>query len=269
MYVSAIFVKPLRMSIEQVNRMHDYLEKQVDGLIFDFIYSNKTSSSPLENNLSTSWYYDYARYIKTIQEEFMYMMTMIVKSPIEVVRGGYQLETIPKKMDRKSIQWSLTIKGMTKNAGSTQSQFYMNKKKFSVYQTRENEWIKNIIVEWKHEVGLVKELLKKDYLKGIQMQKIKGQELEKRKEVQRSFIGKTDVAVSTKKDISSKIFMVEKELNDIEKMSSAFEALLDCIRVFESKIYYFSSETFLKEVSRGNRKPVLKKPSYLRVDTMY
>ncbi|MBB2482839.1 hypothetical protein H5P36_22005 [Bacillus sp. APMAM] len=54
---------------------------------------------------------------------------------------------------------------MAKNAGLINSQYYMNKKKFSVFQTRENEWIKNVLIEWKYDVGTVKELLRKDYQK--------------------------------------------------------------------------------------------------------
>ncbi|MBB2482838.1 hypothetical protein H5P36_22000 [Bacillus sp. APMAM] len=86
-YVSGVFVQPLHLSIDQVLLMHDYLEKQIDEVIYDFNYSNRTSSAPLNENMTRYWYYDYTRFIKVIHEEFMYMMTVISKSPIEAVRG--------------------------------------------------------------------------------------------------------------------------------------------------------------------------------------
>lgn len=268
-YFSGVFVKPLHLSNEQVLSMHDYLEKQIDGIIFDYIYANRITASHANANLTNYWYYDYARYIKAIQDEFMYMMTLIVKNPVEVVKGGYQIDNYPKRIDRKSIQWGISNKGMSKNSGSLNHQFYLNKKKFTVYKTRENEWIKNVLIEWKYDLRKVKELIKKDYQVLLVKQRHKEEDLIKYNNTLQSFVGKYDVAISTKKDIHSKIIMTQKDLDEMERMINTFDSWFKSFRAFESKIGYFTTETFLDEVSRGKIKPILKKPSYLRIDKMF
>ncbi|MBB2482840.1 hypothetical protein H5P36_22010 [Bacillus sp. APMAM] len=55
----------------------------------------------------------------------------------------------------------------------------------------------------------------------------------------------------------------------MERMTDTFDNWFEVIHSFESKIGYFTNETFLREVSRGDRKSILKKPSYLRIDKIY
>ncbi|MGE6202973.1 nuclease domain-containing protein [Guptibacillus hwajinpoensis] len=268
-YLGGINVLPHHLNERQVKEIHDYLNEQVQDIIYDFVYSNKTFSKNDETVLPKYWYYDYARKIAEVYEEFMYCMTAIEKNPKERMESMYKPSVRSGKIDQKSIRWSLSNKGLEKNAGIHQNNFQLNKKKMTNYDSKENRWIKNILLIWKRDILNVASYIKRDlnnYSNKLKKQKEEYDRIYQEKEF---LMSKRDPGEYTKRNVKSQMLMIEKDMNNTRTKVSILKGKLDILSKMESKLIYFMKNTFLENVERGMRKPFLKKNQYYRVDSIF
>jgi hypothetical protein len=258
-YTTGFMVHPTHLSREQVEKIHSYLEEKIEGIIYDFIYSNLTFSRVLSDDFSSQWYYDYARYMKENKEKIIYCLSLIEKYPSTKIVGNYKLSPLIGKQDRKSIQWALT---------KSKTQFF-NKIKQENIETSANEWMKHILESWKmeiHDVTLIiqqKQLrLQEDLLKlkadFLQLEERLSQ-LEQKQNAARSHIIDT-------KNLLKKI---ENDIKQKEQIDKQHHQWLHCLNLLESNIGYSLTQGFLSQVKRGYIRPLLKRNPYYLLDLMY
>lgn len=260
-YTGGIKVVPHHLDESQVQRVHEYLNSQIQGIIYDFIYTNKTPSEAIQANLPDYWYYDYARQVEENYDEFMFAMTGIEKNPSTSIETIYKAEAIVGKTDRKSFY--LAIK-TAKN-----SDINYNKKKQSHYNSKENMWIKNVLLVWEKDVVETEEQIKKD--RNSLLRKLEQQELVKSryKTEQTRMLFQGDIGENTKKDIKSRLSMANKDIEMTKKQLALLNRWIMLLVTMANKLVYFLNYTELVSVERGMRKPILKDIHYYRIDEIY
>ncbi|MGR3776052.1 nuclease domain-containing protein [Bacillus paramycoides] len=267
-YVLGFFVKPLYLSTEQVYAVHEYLESKIEGLIYDFVYSKQSMSQEKENVL-TNWYYDYARYMLDHKELVFYLLLSLEKQPLSHLLGENEVSLIPGKIDKNSIRWSSTVKGLSKNNGVGDQTYYYNRIKKVDYNNKANQWIKTILSRWStelHEViGAISNshsLVKKDLNKLIQQQN----ELLQKKEY---LYKQREVARPTKVGVHSLITITDEKLQKNRYIANQQEIWIEQLRSMYSRIIYMLNNTFLSSVDYGKTKPVLKANNYYKLSDIY
>lgn len=267
-YVGGINVLPHHLNQRQVEQIHNYLNKQVEGIIYDFVYSNQAPSET-NHTLQKHWYYDYARQLSEHYHEFMFAMTALTKHPKDLIKPEYHISMKPGKLDRKSIRWSQSNKGIAKNSGNFHQSYQLVKKKVNHYDSKDNQWIKNILLLWKRDISEVYRYIKKDEKLLWNMKKEQQVQLEEYLRKKANLFKKRDVGENTKKDINSRILMAEKEINLLSKQKGILDNWLELLHRMENKLVFFLNHTYLSNVIRGRRKPVLKNIHYFRIDSLY
>ncbi|CAM3125674.1 hypothetical protein FITA111629_05170 [Filibacter tadaridae] len=268
-YIGGINVLPNHLDEKQVREIHNYLNEQVQDIIYDFVYSNKTFSNDDETVLPRYWYYDYARKIDERYYEFMYCMTAIEKNPKDRMESLYKASIRSGKIDHKSIRWSVSNKGLAKNAGNHHSNFQLNKKKVTSYDSEGNRWIKNILLIWKKDILNVTFYIKRDlnsYRNKLKEQKEEYIRIYDEKEY---LMSKRDSGENTKRNVKSQLIMIGKDMRNTNIKVSILKGKLDVLKKMESKLIFFLNSTFLGDVERGIRKPFLKEIQYYRVDSIF
>lgn len=268
-YWGGINVLPRHLDENQVSEIHSYLNEQVQDIIYDFIYSSKKFSNNEKSVLPKYWYYDYASKIAERFEEFMYIMTAIEKNPANQILSVYIPSVLTKKLDRKSIQWAMSAKGLAKNTGNNQHGFQLNKEKAENINSNENQWVKNIILVWKKDVYNVTTYIKRDFNQYKDKMKEHKEEHSLLCDKKEYLLGKKDTGENTKKNINSQIFMLEKEMKNTNTKIAILKKKLDVLSKMESKLIFFLSSPLLKNTVRAKRKPFLKNSKYHRLDSIF
>ncbi|MFB9859592.1 DUF2357 domain-containing protein [Salinicoccus siamensis] len=268
-YVGGINILPHHLDESQVRHLHEYLNEQVQDIIYDFVYSNKTLSNDEGADLPKYWYYDYARKIAEIYDEYMYCMTAIERNPHDYIQTSYKPSVRAGKIDHKSIRWASSNKGLAKNAGVQQSNFQLNKKKIRNFDSKENRWLKNILLMWRKDLLEVSSYIENDldsYQRKLKEQQDKHNKVKQEKGM---LLAKSDTGENTKKDIKSQMYMLEKDIKKTRTKVSILNEQLGVLEKMESKLIFFLDNSFLRDVERGFRKPFLKKNQYFRVDAIF
>lgn len=268
-YISGIKVLPHHLEESQVEKVHEYLNSQVQDIIYDFVYSKKTPSDNLEQILPKYWYYNYARKLKEKYSEFIYAMTAITKNPREQLDTVYKPSLQHGQLDNKSFRWAVSNKGLAKNARYGNQEYKLIKRKVVNNDSKENQWIKNILQVWDKDVLDVINLIRQD-AHNLE-NKLKSLELEFDNYNDRySYLKqKNDVGENTKKDVRSQILMTRKGISEIKKQLTVLRSWLEQLRNMNNKIVFFLNNSFLNSVNRGKLKPLLKNFHYYKVDSIF
>lgn len=267
-YTTGFFVRPLYLSTEQVHSVHHYLESKIEGIIYDLIYSNESLTEQEENILS-NWYYDYARYIINHKESIYYFLLVLENQPLSNLTSRNEVSLIPGRMDRRSIKWSATNKGIAKNSGIGEETYYFNRVKKVDYNHSANRWMKNILSNWSSDLHHVIETISNSHTavqKNLYSLRQKIISLHERKEYLST---KREVSKTTKIDIWSQISIVEKEIQKHYEISSQQEIWITQLRSIFSRMIYLLNNSFLNEIERGKVKPILKKNNYYQLNSIY
>ncbi|ALS74974.1 hypothetical protein AUC31_06925 [Planococcus rifietoensis] len=268
-YIGGINVLPNHLDEEQVLTIHNYLNEQVQDIIYDFVYSNKSSSHESDILLPKYWYYDYARKVADRLGEFTYSMAAINKNPSNQITTVYKPSIHPGITDKKSIVWALSNKGLSKNAGINRSAFQLNKRKTEDFESRQNQWIKNILLLLKRDVHTVSKHIIKDL--NIYKDKLYSQKEAYNKALKdRDYLkNKRDSGENTIRNISSQLYMLDNDIKNTNGKVSILSNKLTNLNRMESRLSYYISNTFLDKVSRAKLKPILKNSQYYLVDSIF
>lgn len=261
-YSTGFTVAPIHLRKEQIEQIHFFLQNKVEGLIYDYVYSNKSFSNINSNVLNIHWFYEYVRYMMDVQDKLSFALNRVEKNPVMKLVNSYELSQKPGRIGIKSINWDL--KSSKQGMG-----LHFNKKKKNVYDTDENRWIKNIILSWKNDIKVASSLIKKNYqlyqenILELQHEKILLEvNLEK---LQRKWnVSKTMIL-----NLRSKIKIIEKECSEKERIIYQHKNWISCLETIESKMGFLLSESFFSEIERGYKKPLLKQNSYHILDELY
>ncbi|MFT4416033.1 hypothetical protein ACLM5H_19410 [Fredinandcohnia humi] len=268
-YNGGINVVPLHLEKSQVEKMHSFLNEQVHSIIYDFVYSIKSLNKIEDVDLPEYWYYDYARKLGEFFYDFMHAMTKITKHPKEQIQSCYEASAKLGKTDNVSIRWGISNKGQMKNKGAFQQFYYLNKTKRNNNNNKANQWLKNILILWMKDISNVSLAIKKDIAvlqkKINELNTIHEELLEKIEKL--SY--RRNVGENTKRDLKSRLIMSKKDMIKAQNQHSVLTAWLSLMNSFENKVAYFLNHTFLSDVERNYRKPIMKEYHYFKINEMF
>ncbi|QOY36802.1 DUF2357 domain-containing protein [Anaerobacillus isosaccharinicus] len=210
-YVGGFNVVPLHLNVSQVEKMHDFLNEQVRGIIYDFVYSGESLNTNSNLDLPEYWYYDYARQLSEYYTGFMHSMTKLTKRPHEYIQTIYEPSLTQGRTDSKSIRWATSNKGQVKNRGAAQQLYTLNKKKHSHINTKPNKWLKNILLIWANDISEVSLAIQKDKERLIKRSNELKSEYEGIIARKEKLANRKDVGENTRRDIKSRLIMCEKD----------------------------------------------------------
>lgn len=267
-YTTSFFVKPLYLNDEQVHTIHRYLEEKVEGIVYDLIYSNK-SLTKYQDEVLSNWYYDYARYMMDHRESINYFLLSLERDPISHLKGAYEESRKQEKVNRKSIQWEYTSRGLSKNFGGNNKVFFYNRIKKEDYNHKINQWMKTILSKWNGDIHVVIDVISKDYdtvKKKLAFLKEKHKKLVYRSEYINT---QREVARTEKVDLKAQKIIVEKELKKYTETYLQQAKWLEHLRAIHSRIVHLLNNSFFSEVDRGNIKPLLTDNRYYQLNVIY
>lgn len=267
-YTTSVFVKPLYLNDKQVHSIHEYLEEKVEGVIYDLIYSNQ-SLSKQENDILTNWYYDYARYMMDHKESIYYFLLSLENKPLSQLIGTHELSHNPGKIDRKSIQWENTSRGLSKNASIDNKIYFYNRIKKENYNDKANQWMKTILFRWNGDIHTVIDVVSNEYdyiKKKIFSLKEKEEALDNRKDYIRF---QKEVARTERVNLSAQTTIVNKDLKKYNEIILQQKKWLEHLRSIHSRIVHLLNNSFMSEVERGEIKPLLTSNHYYQLNMIY
>ncbi|QST02096.1 hypothetical protein IMZ31_21845 (plasmid) [Pontibacillus sp. ALD_SL1] len=260
-YIGGINVLPLHMKEEQVIKIHEYLDKKVEGIIYDFVYNQNSPSEMNEKWVPHHWYYDYATKMEKVYNGVIHHLFSLVKTPRYHITSDYEEGSIQKKTDSKSARWSLV--------NYSKNQTVLNKVKRTHYDTAANQWMKNIFLFWKKDIIRVRHYIEGDQRKLRLIEAEKSEQYERYKKKKHEQYFKKDISEKAKHNIISELEMTEDDLNEIRRQSALIERMSEKLRLAENKLVYFLNNTFFSSVKRGIKKPPLKNTHYYQLDKTY
>ncbi|AEP93090.1 hypothetical protein I33_4188 [Bacillus subtilis subsp. subtilis str. RO-NN-1] len=267
-YTVGFFVRPLYLSTEQVNSIHHYLESKIEGMIYDLISSNESLMDQEDKTLS-NWYYDYARYMTSQKETIYYFLLSLENLPLSHIISSNEVSLTPGKVNRRSIKWSTTNKGIAKNSGIGEETYYYNQVKKVNYNQSANRWMKNILSNWSSDLNHVIKTISKSRVivqKKLYSLENKVFSLYERKDYLNT---RREVSTTTKIDISSQISIIEKEIQKHKGILAKQDFWIVKLSSIFSRMVYLLNNSFLKEIDRGKIKPVLKNNNYYQLNSIY
>lgn len=268
-YTTYVNVIPLHLDSSEVQWMHNYLENSIEGIIYDFIYTHKSKNQTDYEELSTYWYFDYSRFIHDHKEEIIYALLQMERNPSSTIVSEYLISPIQKKLGQKSLMWAYSGKGIAKNHGMQPHIFYNNKEKHETNKTKENQWLKNILLLWIKDLKIVQMALQKDYDKLLaDFDKTKN-DLVNYQEQRTQLSGKRDVARHLTSHVSTVLRLKRESMEKYLHYQKIYEQQLKTLALVKNRISYLVNRSFLKDVDRGKIRPLLKVRPYRLLDEIY
>lgn len=150
-YSSGISVSPIHLTQEQVQHIHSVLEQEIDGMIYDLIYT-QTSTSQEHEILKNKAYYDYVLRLIDQKDQLSSSLIQLERNPLDAIKTAYSIDEFEKKQDHKSLRW--------KDVRGGQSEY--NKRKLLSMDIPQNRWMVHILLVWKHELLAVGKAISSD-----------------------------------------------------------------------------------------------------------
>ncbi len=267
-YTTGFRVKPLHLTLNQVQSVHNFLENKIEGIIYDLMYS-KESLKDHDGKILTNWYYDYARYISSQKEAIIYFLRSIEKKPITQLISENRIKLFQGRMNRKSIQWSNTSRGISKNGGIGGEIYFYNQIKKVDYNHKANQWMKNLLSSWSSDLHVVIEEISKNQSnmqKNLKLLRVTLKELESRK----SYLSKmSEVSTTTKIDVYAQIQISKEKIQRHSEIIIRQETWIIKLRSVFSRIILLLNSPAFREIERGRIKPQLKDPNYFNLNLIY
>jgi hypothetical protein len=251
-YVTGFIVKPNHLSKNQILNVHNYLEEKIEGIIYDIIHSNQTFSKVLIDDKLNKWYYDYARYMKEMKDKIMYASYLLIRNPSSTLQSEYKTSVKCGKSDYKANKLNLT---------KSNNKEYQ-KIKIESYNTKDNQWIKNILLTWNKEIQVVIEKISIHYHLLRKESSDNEQEITRLEQKKSELQLKRDVAINHMSDLKSRIKTLKKQQEEKENFIQQHKKWLENLSSIQSQISFILNETLFKDVDRGYRRPILKKNVY-------
>ncbi|WP_336769704.1 DUF2357 domain-containing protein [Bacillus bombysepticus] len=268
-YVSGFYVKPLHMQLEQITGIHNYLDNKIERIIYDFISNNSSLLNQTDDNAAALWYMDYAKLVQENYETLSYALETISKRPSSKIVGTHRVQPVSIKQNAKSIRWSMSSKGLKEKAKAPAQSAFYNYTKVEEANTLDNQWIKNILLNWNKDLKKVSNLLK-SHVQVVQADIQK--EIDKQQDLETkiiSFKGRRNLSKSLVYDLDTKI-RISKENQEKQIVSlNLLNERTSAVYSINSRVNHILSSSFLSEVTRGKKKPVLKRHAYRTVQDLY
>ncbi|KIL48365.1 nuclease domain-containing protein [Jeotgalibacillus campisalis] len=266
-YTTSIYVTPLYLTDQQVSIIHNYLEKKVEGLIYDLVYSSKNVKT--QDEVQTNWYFDYAKYMMRHKTIVNFNLLKLENEPKTKLISAYQVKRNIGIIDKKSIRWETSSHGVSKNSSNSYPNYFFNRIKKEEYNNTVNQWMKTILFNWSGDIHNVTDFITKaqDSIK-IKLSSI-NRKLEKL-ELRKDFIKlQREVARTEKVDLYVQTTTLKKDLDKYRNIYDQQHKWLDNLRSIHSRIVHLLYKSFLSEVERGKIKPLLTSSNYYLINEIF
>ncbi|CQR52546.1 hypothetical protein [Paenibacillus riograndensis] len=250
-YGSGLMVSPIHLSQEQVQHMHHLLEQEIEGMIYDLIFT-QTSTSQEHEILRTKSYYDYILRLINDKEFLSANLMQIERNPLSTIETFYDVGTFPCKQDQKSLRMK-QVKG---NAVD------FNKRKRLILDLPANRWIKHVLLSWKNELLTVSSAIEVDLTHALtRMAKKEDDKRANEKHKQRYFNAR-DISYEARSAMSRRIYRLADEIVRIQREVGVLSRWHDAVQHMIGRIIYILVSTDLKNIPHGQQRPQLKEKHY-------
>ncbi|WP_431090357.1 DUF2357 domain-containing protein [Paenibacillus sp. 8b26] len=257
-YISGIFVAPIHLSIDQVQHLHLLLEKEVEGICYELMYTSKSTSSDYLVLKSKS-YYDYVLTLVNKKEKIVSTLSRLQRSIPEQVITDYVPNLYQKKTDHKSLRWK-TIRGTSME---------LNKKKVLSVNIPENRWIKHILISWKNDMLNIEKELEEDYKRELMIIHSKEEEKLQREQRRAVLWNEREISQASKDSLHSTIFRLSDDIKSAERKIAILVKWRKLINNIIGRLTFILTSTNLKEVELIKKRIHLKNRNYRDVYELY
>lgn len=257
-YASAIFVSPIHLSMEQVQHMHLLLEKEVEGICYELIYTSKSTGNQFEA-LEGKAYYSYVLRLMNEKEKIYSALSYIERNLHTEVRTQYVEQPFEGKVDHKSLRWK-TVHGNLMD---------FNKKKILSFDTLQNRWLKHVLLLWKQDLIRVEKQIGEDCKACLNKTRIKEEEKKVIEERHRLLQYEREISRASLESMESKKYRLGDEIKKIEREYQVLTRWDDLVKNIIGRFSYLLTTTEIIDVERSAKKPLLKDHNYRLISELY
>lgn len=263
-YYGAFNVKPKNLDINELEIMNELIEEKLEGLIVDYLKYKKTLGNNDEIKTSSFWYL-WEKYKANENSLLNYLLVLEQYSILEIVKR-YNVQAIPRKIDRKSIQWETSAKGLISREAK-----FLNRVSLFIEDSEENKYIKAltkyILLQLINMANFLREFLKntddkiKSFKKDLEINESRMEEIK----------GSIYVSEGTRKKYRNKVSRNKENIEYTEKQYSKYEEMLkdvtECIKRLEVTL---NNQFWSKISQRGpQRNKIGNHPAYMGIYKIY
>ncbi|MDD1505306.1 hypothetical protein PVA17_21535 [Lysinibacillus sp. CNPSo 3705] len=263
-YFAAFQVKPINLEEDELEMMNELLEEKLKGLIVDYLKYKKTWGS-MDDIKETAFWYLWEKYQKT-ERPFLNHLLMIEHHSTQGVSKQYKVQSVPRRMDRKSLQWELTAKGLA----NKEAKFY-NRTIHFVEDSEENRNAKRFATAILAHLLDMRAFLQ-DFVKNTQHKQQQLQEALVNNEARfAELLRSRNISEGTRKKYRNKIKLNKDNLIKFKKQYTKYQQMTQqinfCIKSLESVL----NNQFWSGISsrRAQRNSLGAHPAYNGVYQMY
>ena len=233
-YYAAFKVTPKSLDIDEIEIMNELIEDKLKGLIVDYLKYKKTLGG-LDDIKETAFWYLWENY-KNIERSLLNYLILIEKYSAQDIAKRYSIQSVPRKMDRKSLQWETTPKGFINKELK-----FLNRRVINVDDSEENrsaKYFTEIILKQLKEMSIfLNEFVKNT----IQKQELLENLLVDNESRLEEMKGSYNVSEGTIKKYRNKVKHNKDNINELNKQylkyNKMFLNIADCIKRLESILY--------------------------------
>jgi hypothetical protein len=257
-YASAVFVSPIHLTTEQVQHMHLLLEREIEGICYELIYTSKSIGNEHEF-LESKSYYDYVLRLMNEKERVNAAISYVQRNLLTQVKTAYAKQPFQQKVDHKSLRWK-EIRGNT---------FELNKKKVLSSDIPQNRWLKHVLTSWKQELIQVQKQIEDDCKMQLNVIRVKEEEKKLNEERKKTLWNEREISQESKDSMKSKTFRLEDEIKKAGRQFGVLNRWNYMVENIIGRFAFVVYSTELNEVPSGRKKPQLKERNYRLISDLY
>lgn len=250
-YGSGILVSPIHLSQEQVQHMHHLLEQEIEGMIYDLIYT-QTSTSQEHEMLKSKSYYDYVLRLINEKDVLSARLMQLERNPLSAIETTYTTGPFQAKQDQKSLRMK-EVRGHVVE---------MNKKKRLTLDLPANRWIKHVLLTWKNELLSVVAAIETDLSKALAMMAQKEEEKRASEVRKQQYFHARDISYEARSSMNGRILRLADEIAKVQREVGVLSRWHDTVQQMVGRLIFILVSTDLKDIPRGQHKPPLKEQHY-------
>ncbi|WP_310831367.1 hypothetical protein [Paenibacillus pedocola] len=250
-YSAGLMVSPIHLSQEQVQHMHHLLEQEIDGMIYDLIFT-QTSTSQEHEILKMKSYYDYVLRLINDKDFLSSSLMQIERNLLSTIETIYKAEAFQGKQDQKSLRMN-QVKGNTTN---------FNKRKRLIIDLPANRWIKHVLLTWKSELLNVSGAIEVDLTQALTTMAKKEEDKRASEMHKQRYFNARDISYEARSAMSRRIYRLADEISRTQREVGVLSRWHDVVQHMIGRIIYILASTDLKNIQDGQQKPQLKEKHY-------
>ncbi|MCD1257657.1 hypothetical protein B5M42_002235 [Paenibacillus athensensis] len=250
-YGSGILVCPIHLSPEQVQHMHHLLEQEIEGMIYDLIYT-QTSTSQEHEILKAKSYYDYVLRLINEKELLNASLMQIERNPLSVIETSYKAGPYQEKQDQKSLRMK-EVRGHAVE---------VNKKKRLTMDLPANRWMKHVLLTWKNVLLSVGAAIETDLTQSLAVMAKKEEEKRASEIRKQQYYNARDISSEAQNSMNGRIHRLATEITIAQREVGVLSRWHETVQQMIGRLIYILVSTDFKDIPRGHHKPPLKERHY-------